>query len=324
MSKTCFTPKVATWVKLNNVNPWIELLFGVVCAGLGGELFVRGAVGLAQWMRVSAGIIGATVAAFATSSPELAVSVSAAVEGKPQIALGDAIGSNIVNMGLVLAVALLMAGIRAPRDDIRRDFPLALLAPFVLALFVWDGQVSRLDGALLLGVFVLWLIVVTRDARRERNATAEVLGEAGRGRILLAVFSGLVLLIVAGRAIVSGAKGISVAWGWDEFLVGATLVAAATSTPELATTLIARLRGHDEVGLGTVLGSNIFNMLFIVGVAALITPISVSVQDVATGLIFGALTVLVIFPPRSGFINRPRGALLLCLYGTYLVTLLRL
>jgi len=306
------------------MSDWLALLLGVLCAGLGGELFVRGAVGLARWARVSPGIIGATVAAFATSSPELAVSVSAATAGRPQIALGDALGSNIVNVALILGIALLLSGIRAPRDDIRRDFPLALLAPLAVALLIFDERLSRLDGALLLVVFAVWLALVTRDAHRERSAASDVLGETNRVLVVLQSAVGLALLVAAGHFIVTGAKHLALGWGMDEFLVGTTVVALATSTPELATTLVAHRRGHDEVGLGTILGSNIFNVFLIAGVAAAIAPIAIPRGEVALALGFGLLTVAAVYPPHSGFIARPRGALLLALYASYLAAVWQL
>jgi cation:H+ antiporter len=130
----------------DTMNDYVALILGVACAGIGGELFVRGAVGLAHWARISPGIIGATVAAFATSSPELSVSINAALAGKSQIALGDALGSNVVNVALILALALVISGIQIPRDTIKRDFPVALLIPIITGLLFLDGELSRIDG----------------------------------------------------------------------------------------------------------------------------------------------------------------------------------
>ncbi|MBA2378201.1 MAG: sodium:calcium antiporter, partial [Blastocatellia bacterium] len=139
------------------MNDYVILIFGIAAAGIGGELFVRGAVGLAKWARIPVGIIGATIAAFATSSPELAVSVGAALDGKPHIALGDALGSNVANIALVLGIALLFAPLTAERSSIRRDFPVAIGAPFLTALLVLDGELSRLDAAIMLSVFAGWI-----------------------------------------------------------------------------------------------------------------------------------------------------------------------
>jgi cation:H+ antiporter len=304
------------------MHNYLALILGVIAAGVGGELFVRGSVGLAAWARIPAGIVGATIAAFATSSPEFAVSVSAALAGTPQISLGDALGSNVVNVALILALALLISSMRAPRDSMKRDFPVALLVPVLLAVLTFDGVLSRLDGVMLLVVFCTWLTATVLEARRQRNAAEEVLGEPRKGLALMYSLAGLALLIVAGRLIVSGAQGLALSFGLGEFVIGATVVAIGTSIPELATTVISQVRGHQEIGLGTILGSNIFNGLWIVAVAAIITPMTVHWQELVVGLGFGAITVALIFPARDGLIGRWRGALLLALYVVYIATIL--
>ncbi|MCX7628073.1 MAG: calcium/sodium antiporter [Methylophilaceae bacterium] len=305
------------------MSDYFLLLGGIVCAAVGGELFLRGVVGIARWLRVSPGIVGATFAAFATSSPELSVSVNAALSGTPQIALGDALGSNVVNIALIMGLALLFAPLHAPRDSLRRDFPVALLVPVLTAMLAKDGVLSRVDGALLLGLFVLWLVGVVKEARRQRNAAGAVLAESRHGRAIFESLSGLILLVAAGRMIVLGAEGIATAHGIDPFLVGATLVAFGTSAPELATVIVSRLRKHDEVGLGTVLGSNIFNGFFIVAVAALLHPIPIHWEEVSIGLLFGVVAVAIVWPKSTGLLERQRGWLLLALYGAYVVALVR-
>ncbi|WP_435548013.1 sodium:calcium antiporter [Desulfobacterium sp. N47] len=302
------------------MNEYVALAIGIICAGIGGELFVRGAVGLASLARISPGIIGATVAAFATSSPELSVSISSALAEKPQIVLGDALGSNVVNVALILGLALVISGIQSPRDSVKRDLPVALLIPIVTGVLLLDGVLSRIDGALMLGMFIAWLIAAIIEARMQRSASSEVLGEHSKRLIIASCVAGLLLLISAGNLIVLGAKEIAISFGISEFIVGATIVAIGTSVPELATTIIAKLRGHDEVGLGTILGSNIFNGIFIIAIAALIHPIVVPLRDVVATLVFGILAVVFVFPPRNGFIERRRGVLLVALYIGYLVT----
>ena len=304
------------------MNDYASLILGVACAGIGGELFVRGAVGLAQWARISPGIIGATVAAFATSSPELSVSINAALAGEPQIALGDALGSNVVNVALILALALVISGIQSPRDSVKRDFPVALLIPVITGVLFLDGELSRFDGLLMLSMFFVWLVAAIIEARKQRNVAAKILGEHRGWLIVLSCVVGLAFLAAAGNFIVAGARGIAIAFGIDEFIIGTTIVAIGTSVPELATTVVAKLRGHDEVGLGTILGSNIFNGILVVAVAAVIHPITVAWREVAITLVFGLVTLVFAYPSRTGFIERRRGVLLLVLYAAYLATIL--
>ena len=304
------------------MDNYLTLVLGIITAGAGGELFVRGLIGLTAWARIPAGIIGAIIAAFATSSPECAIAVSAALTGTPQIALGDALGSNVVNVALILALALLISSMHVPRGSLKRDVPMAMLVPGLLAVLAFDGMLSRLDGAMLLVVFCTWLTATVLEARRHRSAAERVLGEPRPGLALVSSLGGLTCLIVAGRLIVTGAQGVALAFGLDAFVIGATMVAVGTSIPELAITVIARLRGHAELGLGTVLGSNIFNGLWIVGVVATITPISVPWHELVVGLGFGAITIVLIFPARDGLIGRGRGALLLALYIVYMATIL--
>jgi len=303
------------------MQDYVYLALGVVCAAAGGELFVRGAVGLANAARVSGAIIGATVAAFATSSPELAVAITSAVEQRPQIALGDALGSNVVNVALILGIALLISPIQSSRDSVKRDFPVALAVPLVVGLLCLDGILSRVEGAILLALFLAWFAAVILEARRQRRVSGPTESASG---LRAAVFGGvgLVLLFAAGKLIVSGARGIAESFGITEFVIGATIVAVGTSVPELATAVIAKLRGHDEVGLGTLLGSNIFNGLWIVPVAATIHPIGFDRGEVAVALIAGLVSMLAVFPPARGLIGRGRGAALIAIYAGYLAAVL--
>lgn len=303
------------------MHPLLSLLIGIACAGVGGDLFVRGTVGVATWLRIPPGIVGATIAAFATSSPELSVSINAARAGVPQIALGDALGSNVVNIGLVLALALLFAPIKASEGSLKRDFPVALFAPILTALMLMDGVLSRWDGITLLTLFAGWILLSAIETRKARDATQRVLGEKNRVSAALAGLFGLGLLIVAGQFIVTGGKWVGESLGWSPFVVGAIIVAIGTSVPELATTIISRLRGHDEIGLGTIIGSNIFNGMFIISIAAIIHPIEVNLRNVLLGLAFGVAMVLIAVPRKGGIVPRRRGAILLTLYAVYLVVM---
>jgi len=281
-------------------------------------------VGIARWARISPGIIGATVAAFATSSPELAVAIRSATTGNPEISFGNALGANVVNVALILGIGVAISGIQCPRATVKRDFPVAILVPVVTGVLVLlDGVVSRLDGLLLLAVFFSWLVATVVEAKRQRSAVPQDIGERKFGRAVLEGVLGLALLVGAGEFIVSGATGIATAFGLDQFVIGATIVAIGTTAPELATMIIAKLRKHDEVGLGTILGSNIFNGLFIVGVAASIHPIVVGWRESATALMFGIAVLALTFPNRQGFIERRRGVMLLVLYVLYLGTILQ-
>lgn len=303
------------------MNDSITLILGVICAGVGGEIFVRGVVGLAFFARISPGIIGATVAAFGTSSPELSVAIISAMASEPEISLGDVLGSNVVNVALILAIALLISGIQSSRTSLKHDFPVALLIPVITGVLCVDGNLSKFDGFLMLSLFLVWLIATIVEVRRQRSSAQAILGEHKKWLVFASCFVGLAFLIVAGNLIVTGARGIALSLGIDEFVIAATIVAIGTSVPELATTIIAKLRGHDEVGLGTIIGSNIFNGIFIIAVAAIIHPITVNAHEVIVTLVFGLLALVFSYPNRKGFIGRGRGLLLLMLYIFYLLTI---
>lgn len=307
------------------MNDYVVLAAGFACAAIGAELFVRGAVGLAFLLRIGPGIVGATVAAFATSSPELSVAVSAAMAGVPQIAFGDVLGANIVNVSLVLSSALLISALRCSRASIRRDFPVALLTPALTGALAVDSEISRGDGVLLLAVFLIWMFLTVQEACRQRSGTEPdpSRGEWHGWRLIAALTAGLLILFAAGDLIVSSAKGIARGFGVGEFVIGAVLVAVGTTVPELATTFVSKLRGYDDVGLGTVLGSIIYNACFIVAVAAIIHPIGVDQSEAFVALGFGLAAMLCAYPGRDGVIGRGRAIWLLLLYASYLTILLQ-
>jgi cation:H+ antiporter len=294
---------------------------GLLLAGLGGELFVRAVLGLAGRTRIPAAIIATTLAAFATSAPELAVSVSAALDGRPQIGFGDAIGSNVVNIALILGLALIIAPISVRAESQRRDIPVALVAPVATALLLIDDRISRLDALAMLAVFVIWLGANLLEARLRRRASDPADAHGNLALILVFAATGLVSLAVAGQLIVLAARGIADVLGVDGFIVGSTLVGLGTSMPELATTVAAALRRRVEIGFGMLLGSNIFNGLLIVPVAALIHPIELPWGEAAVGLGFGLIVVLPLLPVQGAIMRRRRGALFLVLYVLYVMAL---
>lgn len=294
----------------------------VLLAAFGGEAFLKGVLGIAAWLRVPRLLVATTLAAFATSSPELTVSSFAALAGKPEIGLGDALGSNVVNIALIFGVALLFGPIRPERRELGRDFGLALMVPLLTLWMAADGTLSRLDGGLLLLVFAGWMAIVIRAGAVAREAAAPADVAARPGIAIAHGLGGLAALIVAGGLFVSGASGIATAFGVDAYVIGATVVAIGTSMPELVTVLLARRRGHDEIGVGTLLGSNLFNGLAIVGVAASLHPIQAPLAEIAVAVIFGVAALLLMIPDRAGLITRTRGVLLLAAYvGFVLATL---
>lgn len=299
----------------------LALLGGFLLAGVGGDLFVRGCLGTASALRIPNAIVAVTIAAFATSSPELSVAVNAALAGTPQIAIGDAFGSNIVNVALVLGLSLCFGAVPCHRKDIARDWLLAFLAPLMVLLMTRDGVVDRPDAVVLLLAFCAWLTILIIAAGKHRR---NVLPDIGHSRKMASatVFLGvgLVLLVGAGTLIVTGAKGVGAGLGLSPFITGVTLVALGTSMPELATSLIARYHGHHDIGLGTVLGSNIFNLMLIVATAAMIHPIAITSHELLETALIGLVMLIVVFPNKGGSIPRWRAAPLLAGYALYVAT----
>lgn len=303
-------------------SPIYALVIGLVCVAIGGELFIKGAVGFASWLRIPAGIVGVTIAAFATSSPELAVAISSSLADSSEIALGNALGSNMSNIAVILAIVVTMSGVRFGGRFARRDYPLTLIAQVVLLFVAYDGQITRLDGVLLLVIFLVWLIITTIHASKARSAIKEAINGNSSLRSILLILTGVGLLIYSGNQIVIGAEGVGEFLGLDTFVVGCTMVAVGTTLPELATVVISKLRGHEEVGVGTVFGSTIFNTLLIIGIAACIYPINVSTIELITGLVFCVVVLLIIWPFRNRMIPRQIGWLLLGVYIIYMASML--
>lgn len=294
------------------------ILGAVLLAAAGGEAFLKSILGAALHLRVPKMVVATTLAAFATSSPELTVSSVAALAEQPEIGLGDALGSNVVNIALIFGLALLFGAIQTSRQDFGRDYYLALAIPVLTLLLVLDGHIARWEALLLLAAFLVWLAWAVRSALRQRDvAVAIEAGALSGGKSLILGVLGLAALIAAGRLFVSGATGIAAAFSVDTYVIGVLLVAIGTSLPELVTVILSRLRGHDDVGVGTLIGSNLFNGLAIVGVAGTIHPISVPLAEVALTLACGIFALLLLLPNRAGLIVRGRGYFLLTFYAGF-------
>lgn len=283
----------------------VQLVLGFALLYFGAEWLVGGAAGLARSFGVRQLIVGLTVVAYGTSSPELVVGISAGVQGQGAIALGNVIGSNVANLGLILAVCALIRAPRVDRQIVVREVPVLLVTTALVPLSLLDGRVSPIEAGGLLGLalgYTTWMVVTSRrgsvaDAREvEADATeAAGLGGKPRSRRFLAALTvlGLGTLIGGGHLLVEGAIGVARAAGMSDQLIGLTIVAVGTSLPELATGVIAAVRGHGDIAVGNVVGSNIFNVLLILGASALAGPIAAPVGTLAIELAaLGALTLV--------------------------------
>jgi cation:H+ antiporter len=308
---------------------WIYLIAGLGLLYLGAQVLVKGGAALALRLGLNALVVGLTVIAYGTSSPEMVVSVSASLQDNGAIAIGNVVGSNICNIALILGVCALVSPLSASAQIIRREIPIMIGVSVLLAAMLWDEQLSRLEGGVLFAGIVVYTVLTVREARAETKGKAEQeygedfpAGSMGLGKSVLLVVAGLGVLVVASQLFVGGAVVLAKSWGVTEAVIGLTVVAVGTSLPEFATSLVAAVRGHGDVAIGNVVGSNIFNVLGILGIAALINPIDtsgLSRVDLAT-MVVAALAMLP--AARSGgVISRLEGAILLVAYVGYTVWL---
>jgi cation:H+ antiporter len=311
------------------------VLAGIALLGGGGEMLVRGAVSLARLLRVSTVIIGLTIVAMGTSAPELAASLTAALQGRGDVALGNVVGSNIFNIAVIVGIAAAIAPIAVHLSAVRLEWPVMLGFSALAIAMAWDGTISRLEGVLLLAGLLAFTGFLIRAAKRgvaepdARLLTPEVDAltvRVARHQVLLdvgIVLGGLALLVAGAQLLVRGAVTMALVAGLSERVIGLTIVAAGTSLPELATSLVAARRGEAEIALANVIGSNIFNLGGILGVVALTQPQAVSADGVAD-LWWMVAYAVALFPiMRSSMrVTRLEAALLLGSYGVYLGLLL--
>lgn len=316
---------------------FVYLLAGLILLVAGAEVLVRGAAKLAAQFGISPLVIGLTVVAFGTSAPETAVSVQAALNGSGDIAIGNVLGSNIANVLLILGVTALVAPLVVSRQLIRLDVPIMIGASLVTFGLAWDGELSRLDGTLLFTAVVAYTLFLIISSRREKKAEAddEFAKEFGLdapakpyASLINAglVIGGLVLLVLGSNFLVEGAVSLARALGLSELVIGLTVIAIGTSLPELATSILAAFRGERDIAVGNIVGSNIFNLLCVLGLASLVSPqaISVSAQALAFDfpvMIGVAVACLPIF--FVGYsISRWEGVLFLGYYVAYTLYLI--
>ncbi len=305
----------------------VLLLVGGTAVWIGAEGMVRGAVRLAKYWGVPSLIVGITVVAFGTSAPELVVSAFAALRGHSQIALGNVIGSNIINIGLVLGLSAVISPIHVTREVFRRDIPLVVLVTLLCTALAWIGsEVGRLDGALLLLFFGAHSVMSYRLAMKEQS---RVTGEPGwerpafRIRNVAFLVLGMVLLAIGAEAMIRGAVGVAEDMGMSKRVIGMTIVAFGTSLPELAASVVAARHGESDLALGNVVGSNIYNLLLIMGTAALIRPIQTyGVFGSVEFIFFIGFAVLLIPMGRIGWrFGRVDGMIMLVIYAAFNVLL---
>jgi len=298
----------------------LRFLAGLVALASGGELLVRGAAALAARAGVSPLVIGLTVVSFGTSAPELVVSVVAAGSGRPEIAAGNVVGSNIFNVLVVLGLCALLRPLLVAQQLIERDIPIMVGASVAFWLFGLDGRVSRFEGAVFLTGLVAFTWFVVRAARAE---AAEVRAEydrelaprsrASTPRALLVTAAGLALLVVGGRWLVAAATSMAQALGVDDAVIALTVVAVGTSLPEVATSVVATLRGHRDIAVGNAIGSNLFNLLGILGISALAADGGLAIAPGIENFELACLPLMVL----GRRLGRVEGALFLLYYAAY-------
>lgn len=298
---------------------------GLIGLAYGGDLLVANASRLARSLGISPLVIGMTVVAFGTSAPELAASVVAALRGSPELALANVVGSNVANVGLILGASALMWPLATSWSFVRREVAVMIAATLVTALMLLDGALGRVEGLVLLAGLAAFLVLMARGGDGAAATARSAAGAAPRLRLALLSLLGVVLLAGAAQALVTGAVGLAEAWGVSERVIGLTMVAVGTSLPELASSIAAALRRQGDIVLGNIVGSNVFNLLSVLAVTALVRPLQVDALALRGDLLALTLAAVVVAPIAvSGWrVGRREGLALLVVYVAYVLTVLR-
>lgn len=297
----------------------LSIIGGFIILTLGAEALVRGASSIALRLGITPLIIGLTIVAFGTSAPELAVSVKSALAGNSGIALGNVIGSNIANIGLILAITALIRPIQVQSQVVKRDIPLMILASMLFWGLLLDGELSLIDGVVLLSLLFGYL---TFSYISSKNSNDEEEIEAGPNNPLLSglfILVGISMLVGGGILFVNGAVDLAKTFGVSEVIIGLTIVAIGTSMPELVTSVIAALKGQSDIAIGNVVGSNLFNILGILGVTAIVHPVSSLGFQPFDFMVMLALAIVILPFAWTGLrIGRREGSVLLLTYLGYM------
>ncbi|MGI2209791.1 calcium/sodium antiporter [Shewanella baltica] len=298
----------------------LSIIGGFIILTLGAEALVRGASAIALRLGITPLIIGLTIVAFGTSAPELAVSVKSALAGNSGIALGNVIGSNIANIGLILAITALIRPIQVQSQVVKRDIPLMILASMLFWGLLLDGELSLIDGVILLSLLFGYLTFSYISSKNSNDDEEEI--EAGPNNPLLSglfILVGISMLVGGGILFVNGAVDLAKTFGVSEVIIGLTIVAIGTSMPELVTSVIAALKGQSDIAIGNVVGSNLFNILGILGVTAIVHPVSSLGFQPFDFMVMLALAIVILPFAWTGLrIGRREGSVLLLTYLGYM------
>ncbi len=263
-----FAPEIV-WAQI------LLLILGIVVVLKSADWLTNGAVGLATRLEIPQIVIGLTIVAIGTSMPEFFVSTVSAIKGTPDLAVGNIVGSNIFNVLLIVGVAAIVAPITIQRATVRRDIPIAIVASVMLAIMMFDDIMSRLDALILFIAFIAFIWITLRDSKKVSHEGSSSNETIGAKKSVFLIVIGLVGLVLGSNVFVDNASSLAHAWGISDAIIGLTIVAGGTSLPELATSAVAAKKGDSGIAIGNVLGSNVFNILMILGLTGLISPMHI-------------------------------------------------
>jgi cation:H+ antiporter len=312
----------------------IILILGFALLIKGAHWFVEAASHLARLLKVSDIVIGLTVVAFGTSTPEVFVNIMASLAGSDDIVIGNILGSNTANVLLILGISGIIYPLKVMSNTVWKEIPLSILAAFIFYVLVNDHlidghsfqQLSRIDGIVLLSFFGIFLTYVVNLSKQQGDIQDQHILSLRWGKTLFLLAGGLACLVVGGKLVVEGAVDLARFLGVSESLIGLTVVAVGTSLPELATSVVAAMKKNADIAVGNIVGSNIFNIFFILGISAIIRPVAYNSQnniDALVGLGAAALTLFVMFVGKKKTFARSEGILFVALYVAYIVFLIQ-
>ena len=296
---------------------YLLLIIGFVLLIKGADFFVEGSSSLARFLKIPSVIIGLTIVAMGTSAPEASVSINAALAGNNDIAVSNIIGSNIFNGLVVVGICAFISGFKTNKDILKRDMTVNILITAILCVTIADGRLSRLEGILLLAGMIFYIVNMILSALKTRSSYPDE-KSMPLYKSLIFIAGGLVAVIFGGNLVVNNASQIAVSFGVSQNFIGLTIVAIGTSLPELVTSIVATRKGDSGLALGNAIGSNIFNILFILGMSATISPLHIlseSVIDCAILLVSGILLFVFAYTRKS--MNRTEGAICVLSYIGY-------